>query len=118
SKIVSPSRMRLCPCAVITRIGAEVFSTAHTVEALLEHQSIPSSEFVERTAAELRKEVRVKFRAPSKLASSSLPAGSDTRTVVMICELSMVPLFLRSFLGLSVQHKTPVLRSASSALPL
>src|SRR4029077_9046935 len=102
----------------ITRIGrlGDKLATAQGVELLLEHQSIPSKELNERIAFALKKDFRVRNKAPPKLSSVCLFPGLDTRTVLTTFDASMVPSFFRSLAGLSVPFHTPVLKSDSRAL--
>src|SRR5262245_4628847 len=102
-----------------TRTGrdGDKCTTAHGVELLLEHQSIPSSELVERIALALKKDVKFRNRPPSSSESVSLlPIPSGTLTVLTTFVSSMVPLFLRSFARFNVPRHTPVLKSDNLAL--
>ncbi|HEX2727903.1 MAG TPA: hypothetical protein VHN20_18935 [Beijerinckiaceae bacterium] len=58
----------------MNRIGTEIDCSAHTVELLLEHQSIPSLEFVARMAWALRNDQMVKNFVPDR----NLPDASAT----------------------------------------
>src|SRR5664279_38113 len=68
------------------RIGTVTLRRAQGVELLLEHQSMPSMESVERMALALRKERSVSRRVPLlKLAFASSEAGVGRRTLSTIC---------------------------------
>src|SRR4029453_10554269 len=89
--------------------------SAQTVELLLEHQSMSSSECRERIALALKNEGIVNVSLPG--ASPSLMPGLGTPTEGTICGGDKVPVASRRRrVGFSVQHWTSVLSSTKRAL--
>src|SRR5918998_4655905 len=88
-----------------TRSGEEMERTAQIVELLLEQWSIPSREFVERTAWVLRKDCRVSSFVPRlKALVVSLVSSSGGLTDTTTCS-AMVPSFFRSLRELFVERR-------------
>ena len=86
----------------MTSMGTDMFWTLQTVELLLEHQSIPVIECVDRIARVLRKERIVSMRVPS-LKDEFSPGDELTgRTLATRQQSSIVPSFLINLLGLTV----------------
>src|SRR6266576_3558290 len=85
--------------------GTEIDCSAQTVELLLEHQSMPSFEFVARIACALRNDRSVKILVPvrnPRMMSAALVLG--TSTLLTTC-IANVPSLRRSLAGLAVPLK-------------
>src|SRR3954447_824329 len=85
--------------------GTVMDCSAQTVELLLEHQSMPSFEFVERIACALRNDRSVKILVPVRNPSMMLAAlVLGTSTLATTC-VANVPSLRRSLAGLAVPLK-------------
>src|SRR5262245_28068825 len=90
------------------KTGIEIDCTAQVVELLLEQNSMPPFEFVERTALALRNDFKVKIFVPvSKARFVLAKPGSATATLFPIC-VTTVPSFLRNFWGRAVLWRSTI----------
>src|SRR5258707_14994945 len=101
--------------------GTEIDCSAQTVELLLEHQSIPSFEFVARIACALRNDRSVKILVPvrnPRMMFAALVLGTSTLLTTWV---ATDPSLRRSFAGFAVPLKYGksgcVTNKADSELP-
>src|SRR5262245_15042023 len=89
----------------MNRTGTVIDWIAHTVELLLEHQSIPSCEFVARMACALRNERTVKILVPPRKVDCKRPASGLAAITLSITWVVTMPSLRRSFCGFAVLLK-------------
>src|SRR6185503_35446 len=99
--------MLVFPPIAATRSGTVILPTAHGVELLLLHQSMPVMELVDLMAFAVRNERSVSSRAPplnvAFCCGAAVAGGRDDFTISVATE----PLFLRCFRGTVVAVDSP-----------